>query len=145
MRRRHLDLLRQATEQRLDLQKRVVLDQARAVDTLETALAGLANDVERECRWASDSATLMPALVTYLAECRSRAANLQDDLISARGELEARIEEARELYLEGRRYERLVELARMAEDRARAGRERRFLDWLGERRHGDVRNRGLGE
>ncbi len=136
MQRRHLDLLRQAAEQRLDLQKRAVLDQTAAVDALDRTLIRLSEEVEDECRRAADNMSLLPLLIPYVADCRERSAHLNEDLSTARTELESLIGQVRELYLEGRRYERLIELAKRAENRAETRRERRFLDWLGERRHG---------
>jgi hypothetical protein len=135
MRRRHLELLRSAAEHRLDLQKRAVLEQSAAVEVLEGALARLAGEVEKECRIADLATENLPALLDYLADCRQRSAHLDEDLTTARSELESRAEQARSLYLEGRRYERLIELSARAEERVRSRRERRFLDWLGERRH----------
>jgi hypothetical protein len=133
MRRRHLELLGRVARQRLDLQQRAVRDQAAAVEALETALGRLAAEVEGECLAAGADPRCLPALLGYLSDRRDRSARLEEDLTAARGELESRTDQARELYLEGRRYERLLERAALAGRRAESRLERRFLDWLGER------------
>ena len=138
MRRRHLDILRRVATKALDVQRRAVQDHQQTIENLEGVLVGVDRNVAAEYATAAEDTKHAVLLPEYIHEQSVRREQLSADLVHARDELERRIDVARDLFVEMKRYEQLIARQMADEQRAATQRERAFLDWLAARqRFGD--------
>jgi hypothetical protein len=130
---RHLKILQRAADHRLDEQRRAVREQAEIVTTLEKAITSLDAEVaqERAVTGLGLGASLL--LPGWLDNQRRRRTSLEGELSAARAELDRRTQQARDIYLELRAVDHLIddEKRRVRQDQQR--REASFLDFVGER------------
>ena len=128
-----LNVLRRAADHRLDEQRRALREQAATVAALEAALATLDADVARERAEGSSGEHRLLSMPGWLDNQRARRELLVGELEDARGLLDQRIDQAREIYLELRSVDHVIDRQRDAEAREARRRADAFMDFVGER------------